>query len=99
MSSKKYRRKLKEQYNHKQHNSYLFHDYNKLQEDRELILNYLKENPNTVIKRRELINNLPLNYDGLNEITSAIKHIIKEYNASIFTKSGYNGGYMYYGKN
>ena len=96
MSSKKYRKKLKEQYNHKQHNSYLFHDYNKLQEDRELIYNYLKQNPNTLITRSQLIKNLPLNYNELNAITSNVKYITQHYKVSIISKKGRNGGYIYY---
>ena len=96
MSSKKKRKKLKEKYNPSKYNKYQFHEYNKLQEDRELIYNYLKENPNTTITRSQLIENLPLNYNELNAITSNVKHIAQHYKVFIVSKKGYNGGYIYY---
>ena len=96
MCSKKKRKFLKQQYNN--HNNYkpIYHNENKLQQDRETILNYLKERKDTYLSKNELIKNCYLNYYGKSEITNTIKHIIQFYNINIKIKPGKNGGYMYY---
>lgn len=96
MTSKKKRKKLKQQYTTTPIHQPKFHNLNKLKEDQQNILSYLKKKPNTVINRTELIKNLNLNYYNRNEITQTIKHIKQNYNVKITSKQGYNGGYIYH---
>lgn len=94
MSSKKKRKKIKEQYNHKKSPSKL---YNKdSYKDRELILNYLKKHPNKFIKGPEIIANNQLYFDTIGGVSRTVNIINNYTNYHIETKKGRNGGYIYY---
>ena len=89
MTSKKKRKKLKEQYIIKEPNEHF-------KKDGEKILNYLKNHPNELIKGKEIIKNNNLYYDTISGVSRTIKSINYYTNNNIITKSGYNGGYIYY---
>ncbi|MGN0967463.1 MAG: hypothetical protein ACI4OP_07820 [Candidatus Coprovivens sp.] len=91
MTSKKKRKKLKEQYNNKSKIP------NKLfLRDRELVLNFLKNHPNEFITAQEIINNNNLEFDNTSGVSRTIKAINYYTNFNIQTKKGKNGGYIYY---
>lgn len=95
MSSKKHRKKLKEQYNprnkKKYYTPYLLTDEAK--HDRESILTYLKSNPNRTVSSTELMRNAYLLACSRSTISRNISYI-KEYEDShVITVSC--RGYMY----
>ena len=96
MSSKKHRKKLKQQYNNpKTYKS--SNDYEKKRlHDMGTIYNYLKQNQNTYVKISELMKNCDLYFCDKNAICALVKKIIQYYNAPIISKATRNGGYMYY---
>ena len=96
MSSKKHRKKLREQYNNPRDYKPVYHDVYKLKQDREAIINYLKERQNTYVTSDELVKNCNLNYGTKTEIHHSINYIRKYDNIAISTKRGRNGGYMYH---
>lgn len=95
MSSKKKRKKLKEQYNPKNKIGYNFF-YKDYFHDRDLILEYFKNNPNIKITCQELINNINLEFDTSSSVSKTIKAINNYTNYHIESKTGYGGGYIYY---
>ena len=89
MSSKKKRKKLKEQYTIKEPNKmYLI--------DSETVLNYFKNNPNRYITSYEIMNNTHLENDSQSSVSRTIKAINYYTNFNIESKIGGNGGYIYY---
>lgn len=96
MSSKKQRKKLKQQYFNKKE-QYIFHDYNQVINDRELIMEYFKANPNIIIKSKDIMANINLYDNSQSSISRTIKMINNYSNVFINTIRGSNGGYVYYG--
>ena len=94
MTSKKKRKKLKEQYNPKKTPSKLFNKDS--YKDRELILNYLRNHPNEFIKGPEIINNNNLYFNTTGGVSRTVNIINNTTNYHIETKKGRNGGYIYY---
>ena len=89
MSSKKKRKKLKEQYTIKEPNKmYLI--------DSETVLNYFKNNPNRYITSYELMNNTHLENDSNSSVSRTIQAINYYTNYTIASKPTRNGGYIYY---
>lgn len=91
MSSKKYRKKLKEQYNKPK-----FHFLDKdhyAEEDREKILTFLRENPNEYFTSTELMNYAHLYYCSTSTVSLNIRYIKENFDANILSKRG--KGYMY----
>ena len=95
MSSKKHRKKLRQQY-YNLKDLKLSHEENKLIHDRDAIYNYLKEKPYTHVTSDVLIENCDLYHTNKTQISTIIKHVIKCYNVVIDSKRGRKGGYMYY---
>ena len=95
MTSKKYRKKLKEQYNSKNVKQYsLFYKDNA--KDRDIIVDYFKNNPNRIITAKELVINNNLKFDTSSSICHSIKYINNNNNLNIQSKKGRYGGYIYY---
>lgn len=93
MSSKKYRKKLKEKYERKQHK-----EPNKIYlKDMVPILNYLKTRPYECVSSKEITENTILDYCNNETVWKAIKAINYYTDEYIETKKGRGGGYMYYG--
>ena len=96
MSSKKHRKKLKDKYNNtKVYKPTRYFD-KMFQQDSETVLNYLKEKPNTIVPSNEIIESCDLYFIGKTQLTKTIQKIREIYNVNITSKSGRNGGYMYY---
>ena len=89
MSSKKKRKKLKEQYTIKEPNEYF-------RKDGEVVLNYFKNNPNRYITSYEIINNINLYFNTTSGVSRTIKAIDNYTNYNITTKPARNGGYIYH---
>ena len=89
MSSKKKRKKLKEQYTIKEPNEHF-------KKDGEKILNYLINHPNEYIKGKEIIKNNNLYYDTTSGVSFTVKSINDYTDYNIKTKPSSNGGYIYY---
>ena len=89
MSSKKKRKKLKEQYIVKEPNEHF-------KKDGEKILNYLRTHPNKFIKAKEIIQNNNLYYDTTSGVSFTVKSINDYTDYNIKTKPSSNGGYIYY---
>ena len=97
MSSKKHRKKLKQQYNKNTYNfKPKFNNSDKIQHNRDAIYKYLKERPNTYVTSDELVENCNFNNVNKTEIHYLINHVRRFYNIVINSKRGRNGGYMYY---
>lgn len=89
MTSKKHRKKLKQQYTKKIPNKmYLT--------DREQVLNYFKSRPFQLIKGEEIISNNNLEFDSTGGVSRTIKAIKYYNNVNIESFRGKNGGYIYY---
>ena len=89
MSSKKKRKKLKEQYTIKEPNKmYLI--------DSETVLNYFKNNPNRYITSYEIMNNTHLENDSNSSVSRTIQAINYYTDYTIESKACRNGGYIYY---
>lgn len=89
MSSKKKRKKLKEQHTIKEPSKmYLV--------DSETVLNYFKTNPNRYITSNEIMNNIHLVNNTQSSVSRTIKAINYYTNYNINTKPARNGGYIYY---
>lgn len=89
MSSKKYRKKLKEQYTIKKPSKmYLV--------DRERVLHYLKKRPYELVKGQEILDNTDLYNSSIGSLSRTIKAINYYTNEHIESFKGYNGGYIYY---
>lgn len=92
MASKKYRKKLKAQYNPKKPvYRFLLDEHSK--HDRELILNYLKANSERIITRFELLENNRLYYKSSSSVSKNIKYIRENIDANIISIRG--KGYQY----
>ena len=89
MSSKKKRKKLKEQYTIKEPNEHF-------RKDGEVVLNYFKNNPNRYITSYEIINNINLYFNTTSGVSRTIKAIDNYTNYNITTKPARNGGYIYH---
>ena len=89
MSSKKYRKKLKEQKNEKKPSKMFL-------KDSEQVINYLKTKPYEIVKGKEILDNTDLIYNSSGSLTQTIKSINYYTNNHIQTFKGKNGGYMYY---
>ena len=92
MSSKKYRKKLKEQYTKPKKFHFLDKDHH-AEEDREKILNFLRENPNQYFTSVELIAYALLYYETSSTVSQNIRYIRENLDANIVSKRG--KGYMY----
>ena len=89
MSSKKYRKKLKEQYTIKKPSKmYLV--------DRESVLNYLKKRPYELVKGQEILDNTDLYNNSISSLSRTIKAINYYTNEHIESFRGKSGGYIYY---
>ena len=91
MSSKKKRKKLKEQYTIKEPNKMFL-------VDSEPVIDYFKKHPNKLISSYEIMNNTHLENDSQSSVSRTIKAINYYTNFKIESKiGGYNGGgYIYY---
>lgn len=96
MSSKKHRKKLKQQYYNVKNYNLSRDTENKLVHDMDTVYHYLKEKSNTYVNSDDIIKNCDLYFTNRTQISTIINHVIKCYNVVIVTKSGRNGGYMYY---
>lgn len=89
MTSKKKRKKLKEQYTIKEPNKmYLI--------DSETVLNYFKNNPNRYITSYEIMNNTHLENDSQSSVSRTIQAINYYTNYIIESKAVKHGGYIYH---
>ncbi len=89
MSSKKHRKKLKEQYNNKKPiKMYLV--------DRERVLDYLKKRPYELVKGQEILDNTNLYNNSIGSLSRTVKAINYYTNEHIETIKGKGGGYIYY---
>lgn len=95
MSSKKQRKKLKQQYD-KKDKSIMFNRKERLS-DRNEIINYFKHNLNRIITANELISHIKLNDDTRSSVSKNIKAINYYTDTNIKTVRGRFGGYIYYG--
>ena len=89
MSSKKYRKKLKEQHTIKVPSEMY-------SVDRERVLNYLKKRPYEMVKGQEILDNTDLYNSSISSLSRTIKAINYYTNEHIESFKGYNGGYIYY---
>ena len=89
MSSKKYRKKLKEQKNEKKPSKMFL-------KDSEQVINYLKTRPYEIVKGQEILDNTDLIYNSSGSLTQTIKSINYYTNNYIQTFKGKNGGFMYH---
>lgn len=89
MSSKKYRKKLKEQKNEKKPSKMFL-------KDREQLINYLKKRPYEIVKGQEILDNTNLSYNSIGSLSRTVKAINYYSDDYIQTFKGKNGGYMYY---
>lgn len=91
MTSKKYRKKLKEQYDRKQPRmpSKVF------LQDREEILNYLKTKQYELVSSTEIIANTNLNFPSQGSVSNTIKAI--NYYTDEYIEAKRGKGYIYYG--
>lgn len=92
MSSKKYRKKLKDQYNPKKKNNWYETDKN-AERDREIILNFLKVNANHYVTSYDIMENNILYFNSQSSVSSNIKYIRENMNVNIISISG--KGYQY----
>ena len=89
MSSKKYRKKLKEQYTIKKPSKmYLV--------DRERVLGYLKKRPYELVKGQEILDNTDLYNNSIASLSRTIKAINYYTHEHIESFKGKGGGYIYY---
>ena len=89
MSSKKYRKKLKEQHSIKEPSKmYLV--------DRERVLNYIKKRPYEMVKGKEILDNTDLYNTSIGSLSQTIKAINYYTNEHIESFKGKDGGYIYY---
>lgn len=92
MASKKYRKKLKAQYNPKKPvYRFLLDEHSK--HDRELIINYLKANSDRPVTSYELIENNRLYYRSSSSVYKNIKYIRENIDGNIITVR--TKGYQY----
>lgn len=89
MTSKKKRKKLKEQYTIKEPNKMFL-------VDSKPVIDYLKKHPNKLIPSHEIMSNIHLENDSQSSVSRTVKAINCYTNHHIETKSGKNGGYIYH---
>ena len=89
MSSKKQRKKLKDNYtNKKPIKMYLI--------DRKQVIDYLKTRPYELVKGQEILDNTNLYNSSIGSLCQTIKAINYYTDEHIQSFRGKNGGYMYY---
>lgn len=93
MSSKKHRKKLKEQYNPKKKKKSSYFQTNESKEDRENILAYLKDNSNRIVTSMELMRYAYIQANSSSSISRNINYI-KEFEDTHVTSIPHKG-YMY----
>lgn len=96
MSSKKQRKKLKEQYNkNKKTLTLTFHNQQQVKKDIDQVLSFLKTKPNNIVTRKEIINNTTLYDDSKSSVSRMIQAINYYTDSYIETVKG--RGYIYHG--
>ena len=92
MTSKKYRKKLKHQYNPEKKINWYETDKN-AERDRETILNFLKANANHYVTSYDIMENNNLYFNSNSSVSSNINYIRQNINDNVIAVKG--KGYQY----